>query len=1616
MPVKVENLEEQIDMPSPQGSITQWKRDDEDVEHEPTGSYAETVSRRRLDGSEMSIFDVLQEVVTGEARVRALDQTGAVEVVPRMKGEDVKKALKSKGVTTLLELMPQAREHCGAFAISDPEHMKRSPLTHSRLVQFLRDEDLSKFGVSPQDRCAILLPNGPELAVCLLLAMSRCCCVPVNYQQTLSEIEQEVRGTRCKALISLESEGAQHEELCRCLGLVQLAIIPSDKTAGLFSLKLVQGRETEGGRKETCFTRMHDVALVLHTSGTSGKKKMVPYSLETIIVGAACIIESWGLSKQDCCINMMPLFHIGGILRNIVAPASRPTQHKSKLRMVANAAGGLLASLAERMRSELNCTVLPSYGMTECMPISSPSSSYQLDRPGSSGQIVGPLDAGVGEEGNITLKGAPVMNGYEEDEEANREAFLEGGWFNTGDRGYVDEDGWIYLTGRSKEIINRGGEVISPFEVEEAMVQHERIKDVIAFSAPHAVFQEVVAIALVPQPGMPRVDLEEVHRHASSLLHPAKWPQLLVFMDEIPKGQANKAQRIRLASRLGIAEVEDKAGEMLRLFEASAPPRGSGLNVMIPMRAVPCDDEKVERVLDSIKSEVGVEDFAIVHDEALRRDGYRSRFLFVSPSSVIIDVLQEKLKLRLHAYLLPKEILAVDTIPLDRTSLLAGCSACREGKAPKSISEEKIQSIWEELLGRQVAVDEDFFESGGSSLLAGRMASKIRKSLQVSLPASSVFMHRTIEALAALADRLALEQAKEELTAPSLSSSFTYGSQAGGSCKGIVMEQGGSASFKSLDQDRCPPFSSTSFSALLLQALPLFLLHPLQRIAVWLFFVFLWFEFQTLGVPRLYTLIIAILLTQIASSIVLPIVFILFKWTIIGRYKKGRYPLWGQYYLRWWLVDQMHSICGIGVFNATSSSLRWYYRMLGAKIGSNVIISNQAKMGEFDLISIGSDSCIDKTSLRAFCLDNGSMVLAPLLLGNSVSVPVRVSLVPGIPVPDGCCFPPSSSSYEISSNWVGSDNAKYCRARARGPSMGWYLAGLLIKFLIALACALPIFGILVAMVRHSWYHSHVHNYYQAIMWFLTPGRIGYYVAIRIVRATVIPFLRFFLVLLVKWTVIGRFTEEDDRDASEYSIFRHWLMRELLPGERLQTLGQLVGSHYSAMSWVLRLLGAKVGERVYWPGSGLEGLVEYDLLHVGDDVVFGSRSNFMACHAHCAKTIRIEDGANIGDRCVLLPGCVVGRNAVLGSGGIACEDMLLPAGSKWVGSRDGRPIKLEDGNEETASAPTLRPFGNAFYLNNAPYLLLPEWAHAAIGCLSAALTACFRSMIIVAAFKLAFAWMHAEYLAAGGGGGGGGQQTGNYQSGQGGGGNNVQQTGNHQGQYGGHHPHLYFITMAARLVPIYVGTQGIASITALLLAVSFKWIFLGRRKVGSYNWDASSYCQWWQVYLSSTSILRSAYNGRAIPSYLQGSAYLVWFFRLHGSNIGSRVCLYPLGADPMMTEPELVDIEDGAAVDNASLIGHLNSRGEFSLNRVHVGQGCTLRANTRLLSGSGMMRGSMLLEHTLILSGEVVEEDEVMQGWPAESVSRSYWTLRAKKESSQLTSVVVIRCDQDKPST
>lgn len=184
-----------------------------------------------------------------------------------------------------------------------------------------------------------------------------------------------------------------------------------------------------------------------------------------------------------------------------------------------------------------------------------------------------------------------------------------------------------------------------------------------------------------------------------------------------------------------------------------------------------------------------------------------------------------------------------------------------------------------------------------------------------------------------------------------------------------------------------------------------------------------------------------------------------------------------------------------------------------------------------------------------------------------------------------------------------------------------------------------------------------------------------------------------------------------------------------------------------------------------------------------------------------------------------------------------------------------------------------------------------------------------------------------------------------------------------------------IALMMILVPLF-------SFGALFLEVSAKWILLGRRVAGDFDWDQSSYCQRWQLYLSLVRIRANCFGGRGVLNHLIGSAWICSYFRSLGASIGENVCLYPNGGDPMMTEPDLVQIGDGSAIDDASLVCHRNTRGHFSLDPLKVGKGCVMRCSSRLLSGASMEDYSTLMEHTLLVSGAIAPACSVWQGWPA----------------------------------
>ena len=246
--------------------------------------------------------------------------------------------------------------------------------------------------------------------------------------------------------------------------------------------------------------------------------------------------------------------------------------------------------------------------------------------------------------------------------------------------------------------------------------------------------------------------------------------------------------------------------------------------------------------------------------------------------------------------------------------------------------------------------------------------------------------------------------------------------------------------------------------------------------------------------------------------------------------------------------------------------------------------------------------------------------------------------------------------------------------------------------------------------------------------------------------TACPLLRLAFIILLKWTVIGKF-QAGPWTHSQKKILRRWLMEKLLPGDKLQEAGHLIGSHYSYMTYVLRLLGAKVGERIYWPGSSFEGLVEYDLLEVQDDVVFGSRSAILCANAEEAAPIRIEAGANVSDRCVLMPGCVVGRNTIMGSGSLTACGAYYAAGSKWVGSKGGKAVMLQSGSDAAANADTLKPFGKAFYLRQASYYVFPSWLHLLMNAMFRCFAAAYRSLTLVLVIQIAAIVIGKEHLSS-----------------------------------------------------------------------------------------------------------------------------------------------------------------------------------------------------------------------------------------------------------------------------
>ena len=503
---------------------------------------------------------------------------------------------------TLPGLLAAAPGPDGAPAIEAADG--RAPLSRAALRDLVRDAGaaLAARGVGRGDRVAIALPNGPEAATAFLASASAAVAAPLNPAFTAGEFAFYLDDLRARAVVLAAGAESPAREAAAARGLPVLELAADAATAGRFALS----GPAAGPPAAPEPPAPDDTALVLHTSGTTSRPKIVPLAHANLAASARNIGAALALRPDDRCLNVMPLFHIHGLVAAVLSSVAGggavvcapgfnalrffawleacrpswytavPTMHqailaraprnaaaaaRAKLRFVRSSSAALPPQAMAALEETFGAPVVESYGMTEaCHQMTSNPLPPAARKPGSVGVAAGPevavaredgAPAAPGEEGEVMVRGANVTPGYENDPRANAEAF-RGGWLRTGDLGRLDSDGYLTITGRLKEIINRGGEKVSPREVDETLLDHPGVAQAVAFALPHATLGEEVAAAVVPrEPGA--VDARALREFAAARLAAFKVPRRVVLVDEIPKGPTGKVQRIGLARALGLA-------------------------------------------------------------------------------------------------------------------------------------------------------------------------------------------------------------------------------------------------------------------------------------------------------------------------------------------------------------------------------------------------------------------------------------------------------------------------------------------------------------------------------------------------------------------------------------------------------------------------------------------------------------------------------------------------------------------------------------------------------------------------------------------------------------------------------------------------------------------------------------------------------------------------------------------------------------------------------------------------------------------------------------------------------------------------------------------------------
>jgi acyl-CoA synthetase (AMP-forming)/AMP-acid ligase II/NRPS condensation-like uncharacterized protein/aryl carrier-like protein len=486
----------------------------------------------------------------------------------------------------------------------------RPPLTYRTLSAWSKETvgTLRGVGVGRRDRVAVALPDGPDSAVMMTSVAAGAVCVPLNPRLTGDEWRRYLGELRAAALVTSPDIDSAGRAVAVSIGIPIVDVVAPPHRAGS---RLSIAGPTIGSDREDEFASSGDDAFILLTSGSTSRPKMVPLTQAAVCRSAYNVGAVLTLGPQDRLLSVLPLFHGHGLISGIIAALSagssvvcssgfdaetffglltefRPTwytavptihqavlaaaaEHKerarrSSLRVIRSASSTLPPRVVCGLEDLFGVPVLDTFGMTEAATqiAANPVGRRKLGSVGqSAGAEIAILDPEgrtllPGEHGEIALRGPTITRGYDNDAAATRAAF-QNGWFRTGDLGYLDAEGYLFIVGRLKEVINRAGQKIAPAEVEEALLSHPDVSETAVFSVPHERLGADVAAAIVLRPGAD-LSAQNLRDFARERLAEFKVPGRIQIVPQIPKGSGGKIKRKDLAAAFSMTPPAARRG------------------------------------------------------------------------------------------------------------------------------------------------------------------------------------------------------------------------------------------------------------------------------------------------------------------------------------------------------------------------------------------------------------------------------------------------------------------------------------------------------------------------------------------------------------------------------------------------------------------------------------------------------------------------------------------------------------------------------------------------------------------------------------------------------------------------------------------------------------------------------------------------------------------------------------------------------------------------------------------------------------------------------------------------------------------------------------------------